>query len=69
MFPWKGQVIVGGLSSQAVIRLVLDGEKLAGEERIEMKKRIRDVLQAADGALLVITDDKNGELLRLTPSS
>jgi glucose/arabinose dehydrogenase len=67
LFPWKGHVIVGGLSSQAVIRLVLDGEKIVSEERIEMKKRIRDVLQASDGALLVITDDKNGELLRLTP--
>ena len=67
MFPWKGHVIVGGLSSQAVIRLVLDGENIVGEERIEMNKRIRDVLQARDGALLVITDHQDGELLRLTP--
>ena len=34
-----------------------------------MQRRIRDVLQMPDGALLVITDDKNGELLRLTPAS
>lgn len=67
LFPWKGHVIVGGLSSQAVIRLVLEGEKIVGEERIEMKKRIRDVIQAPDGALLVITDDEKGELLRLEP--
>jgi glucose/arabinose dehydrogenase len=68
-FPWKGHVIVGGLSSQALIRLVLEGEKIVSEERVEMKKRIRDVIQAPDGALLVITDDKNGELLRLTPAN
>jgi glucose/arabinose dehydrogenase len=34
-----------------------------------MQRRIRDVIQARDGALLVITDDKNGELLRLTPAA
>jgi glucose/arabinose dehydrogenase len=69
MFPWKGHVIVGGLSSEAVIRLVLEGEKIVSEERIPMKKRIRDVIQARDGALLVITDDAKGELLRLTPGT
>ena len=34
-----------------------------------MGRRIRDVLQAGDGALLVVTDDKAGELLRLTPAT
>jgi aldose sugar dehydrogenase len=67
MFPWKGDLIVGGLSSMAVIRLTIDGNTLKNEERIDMKRRIRDVLQARDGALLVITDEKNGALLRLTP--
>jgi glucose/arabinose dehydrogenase len=33
-----------------------------------MRRRIRDVAEAGDGALLVITDDKQGELLRLTPA-
>jgi glucose/arabinose dehydrogenase len=37
------------------------------EECIDMQRRIRDVLQLADGSLLVISDDKAGELLRLTP--
>jgi aldose sugar dehydrogenase len=69
LFPWRGSLVVGGLSSKALIRLTLDGIKVTGEERIEMQRRIRDVIQARDGALLVITDDRNGELLRLTPSS
>lgn len=68
LFPWRGNAIVGGLSSQAVIRLTLDGAKVVGEERIDMQRRIRDVIQARDGALLVITDHKDGELLRLTPA-
>ena len=67
LFPWKNDLIVGGLSSMAVIRLTVDGNTLKNEERIDMKRRIRDVLQARDGALLVITDEKDGALLRLTP--
>jgi aldose sugar dehydrogenase len=68
MFPrWRGSVLVGGLSSQAIIRLTFDGERVANEERIDMKRRIRDLLQMPDGSLLAIVDDKKGGLLRLTP--
>jgi glucose/arabinose dehydrogenase len=66
MFPWKGDLIVGGLSSQAIIRLTLDGNKVKNEERLNMGRRMRDVLQDKDGSFLAVTDDKNGELLRLT---
>ena len=69
LFPWRGNLVVGGLSSKALIRLTLDGATVSAEERIDMQRRIRDVIQARDGALLVITDDKNGELLRVTPAS
>ena len=69
MFPWKGDLIVGGLSSQAIIRLTIAGNKVTNEERLNMGRRMRDVVQASDGAILAVTDDKNGELLRLTPSA
>ena len=69
LFPWRGNLIVGGLASTALIRLTLDGAKVTAEERIDMQRRIRDVLQARDGALFVITDDSKGELLRVTPAS
>ena len=65
---WRGDLLVGGLSSQALVRLRLDGERVALEERLNMGKRIRDVLQARDGAVLLLVDDANGELLRLTPA-
>ncbi|MBK9258601.1 MAG: PQQ-dependent sugar dehydrogenase [Polyangiaceae bacterium] len=69
LFPqWRGSIFVGGLSSQALVRLVLDGERVAIEERIDMKRRIRDVAQAPDGAILVIVDAAAGDLLRLTPA-
>jgi aldose sugar dehydrogenase len=66
---WQGSMLVGGLSSQALIRLVLDGGRVALEERIDMQRRVRDVVQAPDGAILVIVDDQNGDLLRLTPAA
>jgi glucose/arabinose dehydrogenase len=68
LFPWRGDLIVGGLSSQAIIRLTVDGNQLKNEERINTGRRMRDVLQAGDGALIAITDHKDGELLRLTPA-
>lgn len=67
LLPWKGDLIVGGLSLQAIIRLTFDGNKVKNEERLNMGHRIRDVMQAADGALLALTDEKAGALLRLTP--
>ena len=69
LFPWRGSLILGGLSSKALIRLTLDGTKVTAEERIDIQRRVRDVLQARDGALLIVTDDRAGELLRLTPLS
>lgn len=69
MFPqWRGNLFAGGLSSRALIRLKLDGDKVAVEERIDMKRRIRDVAQAPDGALLVLVDAREGDLLRITPA-
>jgi glucose/arabinose dehydrogenase len=69
MFPWRGDALVGGLSSMAIIRLTMEGLKVKNEERLDMKKRIRDIIQASDGALLAIVDAPKGELLRLTPMS
>jgi glucose/arabinose dehydrogenase len=65
---WRGSVLVGGLSSQALVRLVLEPDRVPLEERIDMKRRIRDVIEAPDGAILVIVDGKQGDLLRLTPA-
>ena len=68
MFPaWRGSLLAGGLATQSLIRLQLDGEQRVGiEERVFMGRRIRDVAQAADGAVLVIVDAPSGDLLRLT---
>ena len=70
LFPeWKGNVLVGGLASKALVRLVLKGDKVVGEERLltDRGERIRDVVEAADGAIWLVTDGAKGKVLRVTP--
>lgn len=67
-FPeWQGDLFIGALVGQALIRLELDGERVVHEERLleELGARIRDVSQGPDGYLYVLTDEANGRLLRL----
>jgi len=69
VFPaWRGNVLLGGLSSEALIRLTVDAGKVTGVERIDMQRRIRDVIQAPDGAVLLLSDGDDASLLRLTPA-
>ena len=50
------------------MRLDADGDRVAGEERMLTDRgRMRDVVEAPDGAILVLTDEDDGKLLRLTP--
>lgn len=67
MFPeWKGNLFVGGLAAKALIRLVIENDRVVAEERLltDLNQRIRDVVQGPDGALYILTDD--GHLLRIT---
>ena len=67
---WKGNLFVGALAGKTLNRLVLDGEKVVGEEPLlaNLGQRIRDVRQGPDGALYILTDDSsNGQLLRVAP--
>jgi glucose/arabinose dehydrogenase len=63
---WRGNLLIAGLSSQGIVRLTLEGDKVAAEERIPMGERIRDVRQGPDGAVYALTDARRGEVLRLT---
>ena len=63
LFPeWKGNLFVGALAGQALHRLVLDGEKVVGEETLlaDLGERIRDVRTGPDGALWLLTDNPQG---------
>jgi aldose sugar dehydrogenase len=65
---WKGNLLLAGLSVGAIVRLQLDGETVVGEERIPMGVRIRDVAQGPDGGVYALTDQENGEILKITPA-
>ncbi|HZZ36557.1 MAG TPA: PQQ-dependent sugar dehydrogenase, partial [Caulobacteraceae bacterium] len=60
LFPaWKGSLFVGALRGEHLDRLVLDGQRIVGEERllIDLHERIRDVRVGPDGAVYVLTDN------------
>lgn len=66
---FKGNIFVGGLRSMALVRLVLKGDKVVGEERLltDRKERVRDVIEGPAGEMYLLTDDVNGKLLKVSP--
>lgn len=68
--PWRGNLFVGALAGQALVRLTLSGERVTGEERLltDLGERIRDVRQGPDGFLYLLTDADDGRILRLRPA-
>ncbi|MDO4905119.1 MAG: PQQ-dependent sugar dehydrogenase [Lautropia sp.] len=65
---WDGNLLVGSLKFGYLGRLVLDaGGRVSHEERIPVDERVRDVRQAPDGHIYILTDSDEGQLLRLRP--
>jgi glucose/arabinose dehydrogenase len=75
-FPaWRGSLFIGGMTQRDptnLTRLMLDGDKVVGEERLltDMipRERIRDVRQGPDGAVYFVTDNPKGRVLKLVPT-
>jgi glucose/arabinose dehydrogenase len=69
-FPaWRGNALISGLTSQALIRVEFDGEKAREVARYNMGARIREVEQGPDGAIWLLEDGEGGaggRLLKLT---
>jgi glucose/arabinose dehydrogenase len=68
MFPgWAGNLLVAGLKEKHVARLVIQNDRVVGEERLltDLGERVRDVAVGPDGAVWAITDEENGKLVRL----
>lgn len=69
-FPhWRGNLFIGTLKDQMLVRLQLDGEQVVKEERLLKNAigRIRDVRNGPDGYLYLLTDEEQGILARLEP--
>ncbi|MCW5581904.1 MAG: PQQ-dependent sugar dehydrogenase, partial [Luteimonas sp.] len=68
LFPtFRGDAFIGGLASQALVRVRFDGTNAAEYRRYPMGQRIREVEQGPDGAIWLLEDSGNGRLLKLTP--
>ena len=70
-FPaWRGSLFIGALKERRLVRLVLEDDRVVGEEHllVERGRRLRDVRQGPEGALYIVTDEANGELWKLSPA-
>jgi glucose/arabinose dehydrogenase len=72
LFPqWKGDLFIGGLSSQALIRVDVDGTSAKKGDQWPMGTRIREPEEGPDGAIWLLEDGQRGaqgRLLKLTPT-
>jgi aldose sugar dehydrogenase len=68
---WKNNMLIGSLTPGGLVRLVMKNGKVAQEERYlgDLRERIRDVRQAPDGSLYLLTDARSGQILRVTPAA
>ena len=67
-FPnWKGNILIGALRDEMLVRLELNGEKIMREERMIKGEvgRIRDVRVGPDGFVYLLTDEREGVVVRL----
>lgn len=70
-FPeWQGNLFIGALRDQRLVRLRIENERVTGEEHLLMDRgqRIRDVRQGPDGLLYLVTDHEDGELWQIEAS-
>ncbi|HEX6589175.1 MAG TPA: PQQ-dependent sugar dehydrogenase [Longimicrobiales bacterium] len=70
-FPaWRGSLFIGGMVSTRLVRVVLENDRVVGEEHLLTNRgqRIRDVREGPDGALYIVTDEDDGELWRIVPA-
>lgn len=66
-FPaWKNNALIGGLSSKAIVVVDTAMKPVIEVQRVDMKQRIRDLLQAPDGSIWVLEDGNNARLLKMT---
>lgn len=64
---WQRDLLIGSLTPGGVVRLELKDGRVTGEERVQDGiGRVRDVYEDDDGSILVLIDEEDGEILRLS---
>jgi glucose/arabinose dehydrogenase len=71
-FPeWQGDLFIGSLKFRYLKHIEMEGDKIVSQQNLleDLNYRIRDVVQGPDGNLYVLTDDADGKVLKILPSS
>ena len=71
-FPqWKNKLFIGALKDKNLIEMTVNGDSVKEDRRLldDRKQRIRDVRVGPDGYLYVLTDESDGQLLKLSPKA
>lgn len=71
-FPeWQGDLFIGSLKFRYLKHIEMQGDEIVSQQNLleDLNYRIRDVVQGPDGNLYVLTDDADGKVLRIQPSS
>lgn len=67
-FPaWQDDLFVGGLLTERVSRLVMEDDRVIAEEWLPIGQRVRDLAEGPDGTLYLVTDESDGQVLRIVP--
>ena len=68
---WKNNILIGSLTPGLLDRLIMKNGKVGTEQRYlgDLGERIRNVRQAPDGSIYLLTDARNGQVLRITPAA
>ncbi|WHA42789.1 PQQ-dependent sugar dehydrogenase [Agrobacterium larrymoorei] len=69
---WKGSFLIGGLVSQGLVVLKVEGDKVISEGRLPLEARIRDVQLGKDGSVYAVTEERGGgksQIIRLAPEA
>ncbi len=66
---WNGNLLVASLVDRSIRRIELDGDNIIAEEKLDLgiNRRLRDIRVGPDGALYILTDHQDGEVLRVAP--
>jgi len=67
---WKGSILIASLKPGLLVRLTMSDGRVAREERYlaDLNERIRAVQQGPDGFVYLLTDRREGRILRVTPA-
>lgn len=62
--PWKGNALITGLSTNAIVRVEINGESASEAGRYAIDGRVRSIEEGPDGAIWIATDE--GKLMQVS---